>query len=766
MSLPDSGITAPYNFVPLSAWIFVPESGQQVSAELPFSDGISGQFTVNIETHTPLLVGGDSQPATDRKPGEVRFFKGPDGRPAIPGSSLRGMVRNVLEIAAFGKMRLVDDQVLSVRDLTNGAKAIYRDKMTSKDLKPRSKAGFLQLGRNEAGETVWRLTPHKFCRVAHDELIRHGDELGLKRTAAVKKEGPAKGKYDIWGDKLEVDFWLPKELPPKPGQKKSATITPQHERASLGKKLPGLAARIISSGRLVFTGQPSANTGKKGQKYLEFLFYEPSAALTVEPSVINGFLQVHKDTDEWKYWQPKIQEQQGVPVFYLTDQQGTAHAIGLAMMFRLPYEQSIGDAIDNTNPYHRSDRQSSFHHDLPELLFGTIADRGGMKGRVDLGLARLEGPAEECGPQVYVLNGPKPSYYPSYIQQHYGHDTGSFGSNGQYQSLMNKDAELRGWKRYPVRPEMQPPPAPDARFRGEDNNKVKSALHPLKPGARFNVTVRVHNLRPFELGALVWALTWGNDPRYRHALGMGKAFGLGQVSCHIQADGWQQLRPHKPSHKLGSPADFSEQFVTTMEKAWQAAVAGNHNPGNAPSWGDSEQLTQLRAMAYPELARTRNLRYMELGQHLEMKGREGRTGGKQAMDRHVLPPYVAYAGLHDADLFRHISKSELDQQEAKDREARLLEEEAQNKQAELEAATAHMSPLQKELYLDLKAAQSPEEFKGRAKPWVGRLATLDAEQAKACAKQLRSLYLKWDEWSGTTKKQKANIDTIKKYLDD
>ena len=40
-------------------------------------------------------------------------------------------------------------------------------------------------------------------------------------------------------------------------------------------------------------------------------------------------------------------------------------------------------------------------------------------------------------------------------------------------------------------------------------------------------------MRPVELGALFWALTWGDSDQHFHSLGMGKPYGLGRVKIEI-----------------------------------------------------------------------------------------------------------------------------------------------------------------------------------------------------------------------------------------
>jgi len=67
-------INAPYNFVPLSKVIVIPEWAEQVSHDIPFKDGLSGEIGFTLTAHSPLLVGGKQQPANNQTPGEVDFF--------------------------------------------------------------------------------------------------------------------------------------------------------------------------------------------------------------------------------------------------------------------------------------------------------------------------------------------------------------------------------------------------------------------------------------------------------------------------------------------------------------------------------------------------------------------------------------------------------------------------------------------------------------------------------------------------------------------
>ena len=100
----------PYRFVPLSPLILIPDWGPQVSHDLPFEDGLSGELRITLTNHTPLCIGSGKTDPTNH----VLPFAAPDGQFVIPGSSLKGMLRNVMEIATFGRFSRVDNPELNL----------------------------------------------------------------------------------------------------------------------------------------------------------------------------------------------------------------------------------------------------------------------------------------------------------------------------------------------------------------------------------------------------------------------------------------------------------------------------------------------------------------------------------------------------------------------------------------------------------------------------------------------------------------------------
>ncbi len=114
----DPMITAPYNFVPLNKEVFYPSWSEQVSHDIPFEDGESGEIEITITAKSPIFI-------RDHENSEE--FCQHNGEYYIPSTSIKGMVRNVLEIMSFGEMRIDEkklSQPMTVRDMSNSKELV------------------------------------------------------------------------------------------------------------------------------------------------------------------------------------------------------------------------------------------------------------------------------------------------------------------------------------------------------------------------------------------------------------------------------------------------------------------------------------------------------------------------------------------------------------------------------------------------------------------------------------------------------------------
>ena len=546
-----TAISAPYRFVPLSKLVMLPDWADLVSHDIPFEDGLCGELTLAITAHTRLCVGGEQEPSSEHAPGRVSFYRTPTGELAIPGSSLKGMLRNVLEIASFARFRQVENQQLGVRDISD-AKNFYCKTMVKRP----SRSGWLTWS-----EGKWLIRPCDQSRLHQEDLIRHLN-VNLKSWKAANT---VRARYALIGPLPELTF----DRQPMGGQSQQLRARPDTDG--------------LYQGHIVVTGQPGTpfDDGKKSKKY-DFVFHNPEEAQLIVPAaVMAGFNRIHEASDEWAYWRDAIQGgglENGVPVFYHESREREIESLGLAYMYKLPYKHSLHDAIAHTHEQHLQQSRP----DLPDLLFGTLGEdqSSPLRGRVNLGMAVIADP--ECAPRLgaaVILNSPKPTFYPTYIRQ---------GTSGQFQTLMDDKVELAGWKRYQARPLEHGNLPPKA------GNKVKVQLESVPEGTSFKARVRFHNLRRVELGALLWTLDFGGQHELRHGLGMGKPLGYGQVSIAIED---ARLQPNTGDEPAGEQTpSYIEACQRCFTDLMDQVVAAT---GESGSWLATEPLQALLGMASP-----------------------------------------------------------------------------------------------------------------------------------------------------------------------
>lgn len=171
--------TAPYNFVPLPNRIFTVADGIEVNGKKikpwemhdQFVPGTySGWIDLTIKTLTPLFIRGatiqDEHGSWDTRDARLRPepYRTQDGTPAIPGSSLRGMIRTLVEILSFSKIQPVTEAKPFFRTVANDriGKA-YRTRMIRSGRKPQG--GILIISNGGVS-----ISPREVVRVAQTKL--------------------------------------------------------------------------------------------------------------------------------------------------------------------------------------------------------------------------------------------------------------------------------------------------------------------------------------------------------------------------------------------------------------------------------------------------------------------------------------------------------------------------------------------------------------------------------------------------------------------
>ena len=548
-----SNVKSTYNFVPapMEHEVFKPDWANQVSHDIPFSDGESGEIEIKITAETPIFIRNGHKKGVDDN--EFSHYVDENGKKVyfIPGSSLKGMFRNVLEIMSFSRMnkKLVNDDRYSYRDLSN-ANNLY---MTNyKEYK--IQAGWLM----EKTDGSWEIEEcADLAFIHHEELLSKDIPFRNLFLNNNPREKSAKYKYGLIDSKLLTGKF---------------SISTQKLFGNVERNLASYNPNGIT-GTLVFTGQASRRKESDDPKFKpsgkvhEFVFFdsENPYTITVSPKMQKDFKFIYYDHDknnisiDWKYWRDEFLERgKKVPVFFAKNDNGELFHFGLSYMYKLPYSKSVHEMkpfIDYKND----------ELDLATTIFGCSVENNLLKGRVMIGHAINLNKSESTGLKKEILGGPKASYFPYYIEQ-----VEKDGKVVRY-TTFEDNASLRGYKRYPTHSAISTGTYDEKQLR---NQKVFSSFIPLSSGAEFISKIKFHNLRKEEIGALVAAVTFNGNNNCRHSLGAAKSFGYGKVKVEIVG-----LR------FLNSPIqNYIESFRSLMNT-------------QIDNWAKTPQLLELYAMA-------------------------------------------------------------------------------------------------------------------------------------------------------------------------
>jgi CRISPR-associated protein (TIGR03986 family) len=589
-------IKAPYNFVPLSKIVVQPYWTKFINHDLPFEDAESGILEVTLTAESPIFVKNGSKKKENDfyvnekkeqiKPYDFNQFK---NKYFIPGSSLKGMIRSVLEVMSFGRMdNRVNDDRYALRDLSSAMKDEYL-----KTFKPDIiKCGWLR--KND--DNTYTLEDCNFPgRISHQQL---NEDLEASFNSYFTPSGGFRGnndyeksaqkKYDLFGNKEREHRY---------------SLAPNQDTTGRKKFVINKEGEV--GGQLVFTGQPGPrkqmHNGRWTGHHLEFIFFDKVRDVIVDEKVMENFFFAYYEQDktkwseDWKVWRKKLSAKEPIPVFFQTTKDSVIKHIGLSYLYKLPYNNSVKESIDQ--------HQKETGFDLAEAIFGhTDKEQGALKGRVHFGHAFASNTPQVDESQLEVLAGPKASYYPNYMRQEVKN-----GKVNRYSTFMDKTAEIAGWKRYPIHKEgvqKNPPPL----INGIRNTKIGTQFISLKKGAEFKFKIRYHNLKKIELGALISALTFHNTEGTFHSLGMAKPLGYGKTK--LEVTGVENIN------------DYLCAFESYM----------NVNLKNdSPEWTISPQMKELVAMvSEQENKGASELKYMKLQEFVDAKKR----GSNEALDRY------------------------------------------------------------------------------------------------------------------------------------
>ena len=539
-------IGAPYNFIPFDRKDRVVEYDE---SKIPGHDEtgeelLSGEIEYSMQAKTPVFVG--SGIVDDAKKAE-RFYQDVYGRYAIPGSSVRGLVRSNVQILSLSSIADdIDDYNLMYRKVGGKAedalKGRYEDILGARQISvgkarisvlKEVKAGYIQRRIENGKESfvIYGTTMDKSpIRIGGNAATMNYFVLSERTIAEDYEKGGKNYEYIIKNTSLQHNvkegfFSVNKGnrihyYGYEPGKNRgyrdylNPAYKPFAERCSFTTK-----ERSVTS-----VGAPDApgkrngfivGTGSMSEKKALYLIpdMDKDSDFTVIPDKDIQAYRIDFNKKETilkgakaQDWFDLPKDDQPRPVFYI--KLGSRVYFGYTPHLRIFYDHSIKDGL--------SQAQKETPMDYAKALFGYSKDNRSRKSRVSFSDAVLQKGSTASGPSLAILAEPKPTSYLDYVEPE---------KSGEGKNYNDEDFKLRGTKQYWLKKNTV-----DV-VQGKNDN-VASRFIPLEQGAEFTGKIRFHNLKEEELGLLVWGIYLSSQSEQN--IGKAKPYGFGRVQVDVK----------------------------------------------------------------------------------------------------------------------------------------------------------------------------------------------------------------------------------------
>lgn len=517
-------IGAPYNFISLPEKVYerypaleaLPKH-HEIKEEL-----LSGEISYHIKAESDIFVGGSNK---------EEFYKGTNGKYAIPGSSIRGLIRNNVQILGLGSIegdtedfRLMYRQVGMTGRLADkykrsllGASLVTISKGVQVTVCKNVRAGYLkkQNGKYVIYKTKQDSISSQFGKMNY-YAVRENVLYDEKRKIVNNtKNGTIINPFELMTDNGKMQLLDECEITTnKSGRKKNKYIQENKDYKPYSK---AVSYNLEGTRKITAIGKPGVyknegfvlSSGKMKRKKVFYIIPEiGSQYITIPEQDVLSFQRDYEgkkkqlgDEDVQEFF--ALPDEGDIkPVFYIQYGKKKELFFGFTQYLRVFYRHSIGEGIPEEN--------KRWKLDYAKAIFGFTSEAGSYKGRVYFEDASVQNNVEEKQEEL-MLQSPKPSSYLDYLVQQEGKI-----------STYDEPFEIRGIKQYWLKNAI----AESANIK----TKVSSKFRPLKSGAHFVGKIHFKNLAKDELGLLLWSLQLEADCRQN--IGKAKPYGYGKILVH------------------------------------------------------------------------------------------------------------------------------------------------------------------------------------------------------------------------------------------
>ena len=610
--------SAPYNFVEL------PNKVVEVAKEfLPHENRYyyesehryTGKIKCRLTTQSPLYTRCGWEPEDfaffSDKPDEdltleervekrrklSEFFRHPvNQRLMLAGSSLRGMLRTLVEIISFGKIERVSDrQKFFFRAVAANPKYDSLGK-EYKSLLKKVKAGYL-VSQNGS----WLIRPAKNVDNSAFIWVKERDLSNIRSLIQMEQPG-YRPQY------INVSFGETFLKSPR-----RFTL-----KVSANRSLHVHKGMLVTSGNMLEASDSPENLHRRNHCIVPEAD-EIAKPIKISDDAIQHYCSALTDFQKQKPFDKKMGVlQEGLPIFYCEPQNGQSEVtlFGQSPNFRIPYSPNHDGCAASSVDFIPKHLRKSDTIDLADAIFGFVKTRNTqtekkagavqletLAGRVfiedaictqrfseDIWLKRNLN--EVVTPKI--LSTPKPTTFQHYLVQssfeksqlkHYASKPPSETESGE---IVPGETVIRGYKLYWHKPNVGCEDIEEC-----DPEKIKKArsqytdIKPVKAGVSFDFTINFENLSNVELGALLWVLNVAADPKYCLSLGMGKPLGMGAVKIRHQlylSDRQQRYKKlfadnkWETAERLDIDTEFTKKCVQAFEEYVLEHISENDHP--------------------------------------------------------------------------------------------------------------------------------------------------------------------------------------------
>lgn len=494
---------APYNFIPLNRKVVEYKSDIAEKNDRYYKEHNTGYIELDIETITSIYTRDTFNDNEIRNNIKNSDFYSPTGKLAIPGSSMRGMIRNLVEILSFSNFGFYDNKKLHYRavadttTLGNNYKELMVDE--SDNFYPNIESGIL---KKEGLE--YRIYPSKYIegtqiyRINFDKKTRLIDGTTNYRLNEYTTD---KIYFSPVAPALHTHYRFNKQTnkKDKPYKLKYSRLSSVSKENDQENKISGY---IISSGSF-------------DSKHMHWVINEidsESHYLICSEQLITDYKNDKNKEEKTDLLEILSNKSEGVPCFFISDMDNDnkkeVKYFGHTGMFRLTYNYQLKDFIS----------QNDVSKDLTDSIFGKESEFATRVFFEDCILSEEQKNQDVLieEKRIKILGEPKPTTFQHYLNQ-------DSDNKKNLRTYNETNTEIRGNKLYWHK-------SNNTNWEETEQNKnsnMEVRIKTVKSQTKFTGRIRFENLSNIELGALLQSLELPEG--CFHKIGMGKPYGLGSI---------------------------------------------------------------------------------------------------------------------------------------------------------------------------------------------------------------------------------------------